>query len=96
MTAQLRIYDIRPGMMDEFAALVAEHVFPAREQYGFRVLGPWITKEANQYVWIVSYEGELPWDEAVDVYYNSPVRSSIPFDPKDYIESADLRLIEPI
>ncbi len=94
MTAQLRIYHIKPGLMDEFARLVAEHVFPARRQHGFEVLGPWVVPAEHQYVWVVTYDGPLSWDEAVERYYQSPERSGIGFDPDEYIESADLRLME--
>lgn len=96
MTAQLRIYNIKPGRMDEFAQMVDEHVIPPRLQYGFDVLGKWTVPENNQYVWIVSYNGPLSWDEAVERYYNSPERSNIGFDPDEFIEGADLRLMEPL
>ena len=58
MTAQLRIYDIKPGMMEEFAAKIDEELIPIRLDYGFRRSGPWIVEENYQYVWIVHYDGE--------------------------------------
>ena len=48
MTAQLRIYNIKPGRMDEFAQMVDEHVIPPRLQYGFDVLGKWTVPDNNQ------------------------------------------------
>jgi len=93
MAAQLRIYDIRAGFMDEWVDLFMSQIVPPRRQYGFEILGPWVSAETNQFVWIARYDGPLGWDEAVDRYYHSPERSSIEFDPKDYIESMDVRTL---
>lgn len=93
MAAQLRIYDIKDGLMDEWVRMFADHIVPPRRQYGFEILGPWVSSEGTQFIWIASYQGPLEWDEAVDRYYHSPERSSIAFDPSDYIESMDVRTL---
>lgn len=94
MPAQLRIYDIRPGLLDDWVARFHAEIVPPRRAYGFEVLGPWINREDSQFVWIVSYEGELGWEEAVDRYYKSPERQAISFDPMDYITNMDTRMLE--
>lgn len=96
MTTQLRIYDIAPGRMEEFAAKVASDVIPARKKYGFGVIGPWVNEADNQYVWLVSYDGELSWDDAVTRYMSSPERSGMGWDPMDYIEKMDTRLMRDV
>ncbi|MBT8250941.1 MAG: NIPSNAP family protein [Acidimicrobiia bacterium] len=96
MTAQLRIYDIEEGKLEEFARLVSDHVIPPRLQYGFEIVGTWTIPANNQYCWIVSYDGPLRWDEAVERYYNSPERRNLAFDPDEFITKADLRQLEPI
>lgn len=91
MASQLRIYDIRPGDMDEFARKVAEDIFPVRRAHGFTIDGPWQTDE-NQYVWIVHHDGDF--DEAVEGYVNDPARKDLAWDPMDYITNVDIRMME--
>ena len=95
MPAQLRIYDIAEGRMDEFVREFLDKVVPPRRQYGFEVIGPWIHEDRNQFVWITTYDGPLEWQDAVDRYYHSPERSSIDFEPRDYITAMDTRMLTP-
>ncbi len=95
MQAQLRIYEIRSGLIDEFVHEFQTKIVPAREQYDFEVVGSWIVRDRNQFVWIVSYHGDLEWRAAVDRYYHSPERSGADFDPDEYIEAMDVRMLEP-
>ncbi len=69
MPAELRIYQIAAGLMEEFVSLFDDEVAPARRANGFEVIGPWIQEDENQFVWIAGYDGELSWDEAVQRYY---------------------------
>jgi hypothetical protein len=95
-TAELRLYRIRPGLMAEFAAHFLADVAPARRAHGFEVIGPWIDDAAHEFVWIASYTGESSWDDAVTSYYDSPERRQMGFDPIDYIESIDTRLLDDV
>ncbi len=52
--------------------------------------------DANQYVWIVHYNGEGTFNEAVDRYYADPRRDALDFNPRDYLVEADLRMMETI
>lgn len=91
--AQLRIYTIGDGLMDEWVERFNAEIVPPRRTYGFDVVGTWVNEAANQFIWIVSYDGDLDWDAAVDRYYGSPERGSITFDPMDYIVEMDTRLL---
>ena len=93
MSAQLRIYDIKPGMMEEFAAKVDEELIPIRLDYGFHRSGPWIVEENYQYVWIVHYDGEEPFEEVDRRYYADPRRGEMSFNPMDYIDRVDARML---
>ena len=96
MASQLRIYDIKPGGMGEFAAKVRELVMPLRRDHGFTIEGPWVVAEANQYVWVVQYAGEGTFEAAVERYYEDPRRADIDFDPGEYIVGSDLRMMDSI
>lgn len=93
MATQLRIYDIKPGLMDEFVGKVAAHIIPLRKRHGFGVSGPWRNDADNQYVWMVHYDGEEGFEAAAERYYNDPARAELPFNPMDYITNADLRML---
>ena len=93
MSAQLRIYDIKPGMMEEFASKVDEELIPIRLDYGFRRSGPWIVEENYQYVWIVHYDGEEPFEDVDKSYYADPRRGEMSFNPMDYIDRVDARML---
>lgn len=93
MRSQLRIYDIKPGQMDAFAAKVEAEIFPIRRAHGFTIDGPWKT-ESNQYVWVVHHEGSF--EDALESYTNDPARKNISFDPMDYIMNVDTRMMDGI
>ncbi len=95
MRSQLRIYDIRPGAMEEFAAKVEEEIFPIRRAHGFRIEGPWQTDQ-YQYAWILHYEGDDTFEAAVEAYSNDPARQNLSFDPMDSISETHIRMMDPL
>jgi hypothetical protein len=96
MTAQLRIYRIKPGTMDAFVALWRDHLVPARAAHGFRVQSAWITQDGAEFAWVVVHEGPGTFAEADARYYDSPERAAAPQSPTDFIEHMELRLMDPV
>ena len=94
--AQLRIYTIREGLMDEWTEKFVAELIPPRRANGFDVVGTWVNEADSQFVWIVAYDGELEWEDAVERYYASRERNAISFDPMDYIEEVDTRLLDSV
>lgn len=45
--------------MDKWVELFRTEVVPARRFHDFQVAGMWVDIEANQFVWIASYHGQL-------------------------------------
>lgn len=95
-TAELRIYQIRPGLMAEFVARFHSDIAPARRAHGFEIIGPWVDDAAHTFVWIARHEGGLAWHEAVAAYYDSPERREIGFDPMDFIQTIETRLLDDV
>jgi len=84
MASQLRMYTIKPGELEEFAHEWGEHILPLRLQSGFRVLGPWVIDETNQFVWIIEHDGNF--ELADSRYYESPERKAMKPDPARHIQ----------
>ena len=74
MARQLRMYTIKPGELESFSREWGEHILPLRLQSGFRVLGPWVIDETNQFVWILEHDGNF--ELADSRYYELYVRET--------------------
>lgn len=94
MEFQLREYTIEADRLDDFVREWRELVLPLRVSLGFGVFGPWVEREANMFVWIVGYEGDI--QAANDAYYVSPERAAMDPDPtRLVVESRHVRLQAP-
>ncbi len=94
--SQLRIYDIKPGTMEEFAAKVEDELIPIRLDHGFTRCGPWIVEDTYQYAWVVHYDGPEGFEAADRRYYADPRRGEMTFNPMDYIDRVDARMLTPL
>ena len=72
------------------------HIRPLRERLGFSVVSAWTIEEANRFVWILRYNGPLPWKDAEAAYYGSPERTSLNPDPARHIETSEQWLMTSI
>jgi NIPSNAP len=84
MAKQLRVYTVKPGEMDAFCQEWGEQILPLRLQRGFRVIGPWVIDETNQFVWILEHDGDF--EVADSRYYDSPERKKVDPDPVRHLE----------
>jgi len=95
MAWQLRRYRIREGAMDAWIEEWSRHIRPLREHLGFQVIGAW-TAGANEFVWILRYEGPKTWAEADAAYYGSPERKAIEPNPARHIEMTEELMMSPV
>ena len=95
MDHQLRVYRIKAGRMDDFLALWRDHVVPARQACGFQVISGYVNRETAEFAWIVRYTGDEDFAAGDERYYASPERAALPWDPRDALESVELRMLEP-
>jgi hypothetical protein len=84
MAKQLRMYTVKHGHMDDFCQEWGENILPLRLQSGFRVTGPWVIDETNQFVWILEHDGDF--ETADSRYYDSPERKKVQPDPARHLE----------
>ena len=96
MDHQLRIYRLKPGRLASFLTLWRDHVVPARRANGFDVVGAWVDEETGEFAWVVRYTGADGFAAGDARYYASPERVALPYDPRDDIARAELRMLETV
>jgi hypothetical protein len=96
MLAQVRTYKIKDGAMDEFVTLWRDHIVPAREAHGFRVVGAWNDPDDATFVWVVEHEAPEGWGAAEKAYYDSPERQNLPRNPSELMDGADTKVLHPV
>jgi hypothetical protein len=78
--------------MDEWLREWRELVYPLRLEHGFRVVGAWVNRDEDRFVWIV---GHADFDAADRAYYASPERVGMDPDPARHLEEAEDRRARP-
>ena len=76
MTVQLRRYEVEAcemgRLVDWFPTIAA-----VRDQYGFTIEGAYADNENSEFVWIVSYPGNIDaFESALALYNDSPERAA--------------------
>lgn len=93
MACQLRIYTIPPDRLGEFEAFWRAEIVPLRRRFGFEVAGAWSDPEGGRFAWVVCHPD---FDRAQAEYYASPDRAALSRDPGEFIEHAELRMMDPV
>lgn len=93
MEYRLRDYQVKPGELDEWLAEWRQKVYPLRLAAGFEVVGAWVAREHNRFVWIVGHEH---FATANDDYYASPERAAMDPDPARHLAQVEEIQLEPI
>ena len=96
MDHQLRIYRLKPGRLPSFLELWRDHIVPARRANAFDVVGAWVDEEGDEFAWVVRYSGEDGFAAGDARYYSSAERMALPYDPRDDIARADLRMLDAV
>jgi hypothetical protein len=94
MNHEVRIYDVAEGAMDDFLAAF-RGVVALREQFDFSIVGGWVIPKSNRFVWVVRYDGEGDFEDAVRRYVSSPERRALDPDPAQYIVKMDTDMAHP-
>ncbi|HEY5199246.1 MAG TPA: hypothetical protein VIJ51_19665 [Solirubrobacteraceae bacterium] len=93
MASQLRIYSIKEGLFDEFVEFWRAEIVPLRRRFGFEIAGSWADPETRTFAWVATHPD---FERAAADYYDSPDRKALSRDPGEFIESSELRLMEPV
>ena len=91
---QLRDYRIKPGHMDDWIAGWQVGVVPLRQQEGFEVVGAWVDRAHDRFVWLVGYSGADGFKAAEERYHALPERLTLSPDPSDFVQAATLDMVD--
>ena len=94
MEIQLRDYRIKPGHMDDWVAGWESGIVPLRRQEGFTIVGAWLDRAHNRFVWLVGYSGSDGFDAGEARYHALPERLSQHRTRPDFVETATLDMVE--
>lgn len=93
MLFQLRVYRVKAGEMDEWLREWRDLVLPLRRAQGFSVVGPWVRREEDLFVWLVGHED---LEAANEAYYTSPERRALDPDPARHLQKTETWIVEPL
>lgn len=93
---ELRDYRIRHGQMDAWIAGWKTGVVPLRQEAGFRIIGAWVDRQHDRFVWLIGYAGADGFEAANDRYYASQKRASLQPEPSELIEEARKAKVEAV
>jgi heme-degrading monooxygenase HmoA len=96
MIAEVRIYTANKGKLDEFVKVWTEKLQPIHEQYGLKILGAWVNRPENEFVWIRAFESEADRDAKVEAYFASPERKAIGDLPQSLLAKTEVRTVEQV
>lgn len=94
--AQLRVYHLKPGMLESFVEVWRTGIVPLREEFGFRVEGSWTMADGAGFVWIVSHDDAATFAAREAAYYESPGRLALSPDPGSLLEDSRTWMLEPV
>jgi hypothetical protein len=55
MIAQIRIYTINKGEMDNFLKHFKEEIIALHEKIGVPIVGAWVNRPQNEFIWVRTY-----------------------------------------
>lgn len=88
MYRELRVYTIKPGVMEAWLAEWREHVFPLRLKLGFSIPAAWVVESENRFVWLLEYGGD-DYEAANEAYYASPERQAVEPEPTRHLAATE-------
>ncbi|WP_421742705.1 hypothetical protein [Cellulomonas sp.] len=77
-TVQLRRYNLKPHLVEEFLVWWPTRLVPARDAFGFTVESAYLNRETAEFTWAVSAEGdEDEFRRLEQVWMTSPERTAV-------------------
>lgn len=93
---QLRIYDVRPGHLDDFVAVWRRQIVPLRVSAGYKILAAWADYHSSTFCWLVGWAPSTTLGELEAKYKELRAAESLDPDPAQWVESARLLRASPV
>ena len=77
MIAEVRTYQVKPGMIDSYLGLFNRQIVPNHRKYGINVLGAWVDREKSEVTWIRTFATREERKAKLDIYEVSPERDEV-------------------
>jgi len=90
MITQVRIYTINRGMMDSWIRVFNEKIVPTSASFGIRVIGAWVNRPQNEFIWVRTFEDE----ETLKRYETSSERAAYTPETSSHIAKTEVRNVE--
>jgi hypothetical protein len=95
MPAQLRVYKIKPGKMDDWLKFFNNKVVPMHRKFGIPARIAWINHADSEFIWARDFFGDGTVEEQEANYVNSEERRRVIGDEaKQYIDGATVRVVD--
>jgi len=95
MEYELRNYLVEEGEMEDWLKEWKSRIYPLRRKFGFEIVGAWMVRGENRFLWILSYGGPMKsFAEADKAYYNSKDRKSVFPDPARHLVKTEAMMME--
>jgi quinol monooxygenase YgiN len=87
---QVRIYTINRGMLDSWISLFNDKIVPTSAKFGVRVVGAWVNRPQNEFIWVRTFEDEA----TLKRYEDSPERAAYSGQTGSHIAKIEVRTVE--
>ncbi len=77
-------------MLDSWINLFNTKIVPTSAQYGVHVIGAWVNRPQNEFIWVRNFES----DDKLKVYESSPERATYTPQTSSHIAKIEVRTVE--
>jgi hypothetical protein len=92
--SQLRVYKIKPGLMDQWLVFFNTKVVPLHRKFGIPARIAWINHADSEFIWARDFNDDEPIEQQEARYVTSDERRRVIGDEsKSYIDSMTVRIV---
>jgi hypothetical protein len=93
MIAQVRIYTINKNEMDAFVSHFRNETMPLHEQVGIPIVGSWVNRPQNEFIWIRTFADEQERDAKLAAFREAAQKAGITLGAN--VAKQEVREVEP-
>jgi hypothetical protein len=88
--AQLRVYTVNRGKMDDWIQFFNQKYKPLAKLHGYTIEGPWVNEAKTEFIWIRSYESAEDAKERDERFHGSPEFKAIHDEARAFLAKTDV------